>query len=262
MVQDGNGTKPIKNGFRLIFLSGLPRTGSTLLTSILSQNPKIHAEGNSALCQLMWDLQISCEINAKEQLESNNRINTKNTIMSSLPKIYYKNAKNKIIIDKCRTWTLPANLKIIENYILSDFKMIVMVRPMIEIVKSFVFIRQLNNWENPEFGLLDENSDPIMRSFNGLINVKNKNSNNFIFVEYDDLINEPQKTIKKIYKFLNLHKFNHNFDHIINTNLENDQILGLKGLHDIRPNISKRNIEVKISKKLEEKANFLTSQYE
>ncbi len=28
----------------MIFLSGLPRTGSTLLTSILTQNPDIHAE--------------------------------------------------------------------------------------------------------------------------------------------------------------------------------------------------------------------------
>ncbi len=38
------------------FISGLPRTGSTLLSSILYQNPLIHTEGNSALCQLMWDI--------------------------------------------------------------------------------------------------------------------------------------------------------------------------------------------------------------
>ena len=44
-------------------LSGLPRTGSTLLSAILYQNPKIHAEGNSGLCQLMWDLEVSCKHN-------------------------------------------------------------------------------------------------------------------------------------------------------------------------------------------------------
>ena len=38
---------------QFVCLSGLPRTGSTLLSAILSQNPLIHAEGNSAVSPLM-----------------------------------------------------------------------------------------------------------------------------------------------------------------------------------------------------------------
>jgi len=60
---------------KFFFISGLPRTGSTLLSSILYQNPLIHAEGNSALCQLMWDNYISCLCNSKEQLIANNKLN-------------------------------------------------------------------------------------------------------------------------------------------------------------------------------------------
>ncbi len=52
----------------IVLLSGLPRTGSTLLQNILVQNTKIHAEGNSGLCQIMWDSKISCEQNAVQQL--------------------------------------------------------------------------------------------------------------------------------------------------------------------------------------------------
>ena len=56
---------------QFVFLSGLPRTGSTLLSAILSQNPKIYSEGNSAVCQLMYDMQQSCIHKAKEQLIAN-----------------------------------------------------------------------------------------------------------------------------------------------------------------------------------------------
>ena len=45
---------------KFIGLSGLPRSGATLLSAILDQNPEIHAEGSSAVCQLMWDVHKSC----------------------------------------------------------------------------------------------------------------------------------------------------------------------------------------------------------
>ena len=156
----------------IFFLSGLPRTGSTLLTSILSQNPQIHAKGNSPLCQLMWDLQVSCS--NTEQMQNNPDVSDK--LLSSIPKTFYENS-NKNIVDKCRSWTLPANLELIDNYITKSPKIIVMLRPMVEIVKSFVFIRTMNNWKNPEEGLLDDKSEPIMRSFDGVKHSKSINWN-------------------------------------------------------------------------------------
>jgi hypothetical protein len=75
---------------QFVCLSGLPRTGSTLLSAILGQNPKIHAEGNSAVCQLMWDMYCSCTQNAKEQLLANNRSHTMMNLIKSIPQVYYK----------------------------------------------------------------------------------------------------------------------------------------------------------------------------
>jgi hypothetical protein len=40
---------------------GLPRTGSTLLINLLMQNPNIHGEGASLLCELMWQTQQMCD---------------------------------------------------------------------------------------------------------------------------------------------------------------------------------------------------------
>ena len=85
-----------------VFLSGLPRTGSTLLSAILSQNPEIQAEGNSALCQIMWDAHVSCTVNATEQLKANKRYeNTLKDIVSEIPNMYYKKSESSIIVDKC-----------------------------------------------------------------------------------------------------------------------------------------------------------------
>ena len=76
---------------QFVCLSGLPRSGSTLLSAILSQNPDIHAEGNSAVCQLMWDINKSCETTASEQLKANYREKTINDMVLSIPNTYYKN---------------------------------------------------------------------------------------------------------------------------------------------------------------------------
>ena len=243
---------------KFIALSGLPRTGSTLLSAILSQNPDIHAEGNSAVCQLMWDMQQSCNGNSKQQLIANNKYDIINDLIASIPDIYYKNITQPIIVDKCRSWTLPDNMNMLSNYIDENPKVIVLERPLIDIVKSFVALRLKNNWiGNPEKGLLDEWSEPIMRSYNGVKWAKENNKGEFLFVKYDDIVNDTKETLKKIYEFCELEYFEHNFNHIINKHPENDEVYEMLGQHDIRPTISKRKIEVNLSNKIINKCKAL-----
>ena len=104
---------------QFVCLSGLPRSGSTLLSALLSQNPTIHAEGNSAVCQLMWDMYESCTNKASEQLKANNRHATIRDLISQLPQIYYKNIpkEKQIVVDKCRSWTIPINIALLKEYI-------------------------------------------------------------------------------------------------------------------------------------------------
>jgi sulfotransferase len=242
---------------KIIGLSGLPRSGSTLLSSILSQNPDIHAEGNSAVCQLMWDMQHSCNGNAKEQLLANNRNKTGKDLISSIPSVYYKDVKAPIIIDKCRSWTLPDNMMMLYNYVDSNPKVIVLERPLIEVIKSFVNLRKENNWQgNLEKGLLDVGY-PIERSLSGIKWAKANNKGEFIFIQYDDLVSNPQNIIDSIYEFCGLKSYNHNFNNIVNKHPENDSVYGLLGQHDIRPTINKRNIDVKLSNSIIKKCKQL-----
>jgi sulfotransferase len=235
-------------GKRYIGLSGLPRTGSTLLSSILSQNPEIHAEGNSAVCQLMWDMQCSVYDSSILQLTVSNRIDTGIELIKNIPNMYYKDVTASTVIDKCRSWTLPDNMAMLNKYFEHKPKVLVLERPLVEIVRSFVALRQANNWQGDlEAELLDDWSEPIMRSYEGVKWAKANNNGEFLFVQYDDLLNDTKSTIDKIYEFCELKSFEHDFNNIVNKHPENDTIYGMLGQHDIRPTISKRELDVTLS---------------
>ena len=243
---------------KIIGLSGLPRSGSTLLSSILSQNIDIHAEGNSAVCQLMWDAQCSVLGTANQQLIASNRIDTGIELIKNIPNIYYKDVKASTVIDKCRSWTLPDNMAMLNKYFEHEPKVLVLERPLVEIVRSFVALRQANNWQgNLEQGLLDDWSEPIMRSYEGVKWAKANNNGEFLFVQYNDLINNTKSIIDTIYEFCELESFEHDFNNIINKHPENDEVYGMLGQHDVRPTISKRELNITLSNEIIKKCNYL-----
>lgn len=254
---------------QLVCLSGLPRSGSTLLSAILSQNPLIHAEGNSAVCQIMWDLQQSCVTNAKEQLGANNRLHTTHDLISSVPHIYYKHnhLDEKIVVDKCRSWTIPDNVEMLKKYIDNNIKVIILERPILEVVSSFAKLFNDNDIDNTIIQqrltqMIGPNSEPIMRSLGGIIWAKQNNqNNNFLFISYDELISKTQETVEKIYMFCNWEPFTHDFQNIIPKYKENDAIYKLNRQHDIRNQIEKRNYAVTLPGEIIQKCNAIDAIY-
>ena len=241
---------------QFVCLSGLPRAGSTLLSAILSQNPLIHAEGNSAVCQLMWDMQQSCLTSAKEQLKANDREkSTMHTLLSNIPKLYYTNltGTEKIVVDKCRSWTILANISLLEKYIDPNYKIIILERSVTSIVKSFLKLYQANGLHinsEPEH-LLTPNSEPIMRSLAGINWAKKNNqANHFLFIQYDDLVRAPAEVVQRIYEFCQWAPFVHNFDNIVCKYPENDEVYRLKGMHQVHDAVMPRKNPVVLQKKL------------
>ena len=60
-------------------------------------------------------------------------------------------------------------------------------------------------------------------------------------VEYDDLISNPNGTLKKIYDFLEIDFYSHNFEKIENTNREIDDQWCLKDMHYVRDKLEKKS---------------------
>lgn len=239
---------------QFVALSGLPRTGSTLLSSILSQNSKIHAEGNSAVCQLMWDVQQSV-VNS-EQIKASNR-DLLDVLVKPIPHTYYAEVTKPIIVDKCRSWTLSANVEMLNRYFDNAPKIIVLVRPIVEIVASCLNLFKNNGVTHLQAGLLDDGSEPIMRSLAGVEWARKNNNGEFLFVTYDELVDDTQVSLDRIYEHCGWQPFSHNFDEIVNQYQENDDVYGLKGQHDIRPQVSRRTVDIDLSDELIEKCNRL-----
>jgi sulfotransferase len=233
---------------QFIGLAGLPRCGSTLLSCILAQNPKIHSEGTSGLMQLMLDIRYSCNTKTKEYLDANHKQYVKKDIVSSIPSMYYSNTNKPIIVDKCRSWTFPVGFHLLKNYMNINSKVIVLYRPIIEIVSSFVFLAKANGKYDDkfEFSLLTQNSKPLSIYINGTINALKEKREKCLFIDYHSLVDNTTETLKQIYEFCEWEWFDHNLQNIINEYPEDDSIHKIPGLHDVRPTISKRILKVSL----------------
>ena len=245
---------------QFVCMSGLPRSGSTLLSALLSQNPKIHAEGNSAVCQLMWDMQQSYKTNCGEQINANNRQGTIQELISNIPQTYYNkiDSEEKIVVDKCRSWSLPDNMELLRTYVDKNIKVIMLERSIVDIVKSFCKLYKKNNMIIQPDTFLQEGSEPIMRSLGGLIYAKqNNNANNFLFISYDDLVKSPEITMNRIYEFCGWEPFQHDFDNIVPKYNENDSSYNLKGFHDVRPSIGRLEHTIVLPPIIIEKCNII-----
>jgi len=239
------------------FISGLPRSGSTLLSSLLQQNSDMYIEGNSGVCQLMWDLKASSENNCGEQIKSNNKENAINELISLIPNVYYNKVDKPIVFDKCRSWTLSSNYSLIENYITKKPKIIVLIRPIIEIIKSFEFLHKKNNIDLDISNFLIDWSEPVVRSYYGILDVIENHKENCMFITYDTLVSNTKYVMDEIYSFLEITHFNHDFNNInINLN-ENSEIYGLNNLHYVSNTISKSKYDILLPDDIIEKYNNL-----
>jgi len=255
---------------QFVCLSGLPRSGSTLLSALLCQNPNIHAEGNSAVCQLMWDVHQSCNNTAKEQLLANDRIPTAIRLISAVPHLYYEGISEKVVVDKCRSWSLEPNIQLLRQYVDKNIKVIVLERSVTEIVQSFVkLFRSVGVCsEEKEMALVVPGSEPIMRSLAGVLWAKQNNQEGtFLFLSYEELTSQPQQTMEKIYSFCGWESFEHDFENVKVKYSESDEVYGLPGQHIVREKVKKNSNITLLSETLadqcrkieEEIANFVQS---
>lgn len=225
------------------FISGLPRSGSTLLSAILKQNPNFYSDIASPIESIISktiDLITSSENNLN--IDEKQRKNTIYGIFNG----YYDHIKMPVIFDSSRNWTKKTNfLKSLFDYT----KILCPVRDIVDILNSFesissknsLYTSTLTNRNNSIFGRCDEMmdarggvvSEPWMSLHEGYA----ANSNMIMIIEYNDLCKNPKKTMKKIYEFLEKPYYSHNFENIEYSNENFDKFCNLSGLHTVKNRI-------------------------
>jgi hypothetical protein len=249
-----------------IFLSGMFRTGSNLLSSILNQNKLIYSEGISAMCNILWDfnLSISNDRIKNELLAVNKGDDEKiKKIIKSIFNSYYEK-KNKIIFDKNTSWTITENIKLLKKYVTDKPKIIVLTRNIEDAAKSYINILLQNGYsqtdaEQTVFNFNSVGTKPLMRPVAGVMNSKiNNDLADFFYIDYDDLIFNTEKVINDLYVFCNIPNFKHSYSNIEIKYSENPKYL-FKNMIEVRPEILKRKIDVSLSQKALDKINDINS---
>ena len=86
------------------FMAGLPRSGSTLLKSILNQNPELHTEPVSPVLELTH--YTNTYFQDSEQYLGYPKPKSAHKVISSILEDYYDDVEKPFIIDHCRAWSI------------------------------------------------------------------------------------------------------------------------------------------------------------
>jgi hypothetical protein len=212
------------------FLTGLPRSGNTLLGSIINQNNNISLTANTILTGVIYQLYLLTDSEIARNFPDKKSFNN---IIKNVFNNYYKHWKAKYIIDR-GTWGTPTNLYLLKS-IIKKPKFIILYRPVLECLASFIKIEKPINVEEKCHQLMNSNG-MIGKS---LWSVKNiiKEKEDYITINYSDLINKPLDQINKIYEFLKIDNFNHKFknlDDFSTNNIKYDDSVLNAPLHKIR----------------------------
>lgn len=235
----------------LYFLSGLPRSGSTLLGSILNQHPDVYVSPTSPLGDILSDIEKS--FNKTDVQFTFDRKKISDNVYHAVLSSFYKHIDSPIILDKHRSW--PENIHTVQQFILNKPKIVATYRPIPEILTSYISLINRTKHENNYIDLdLKNDNLPITNSnradclwreyvspcYKSLVSSIANYPDLIHLVDYNQFVEHPQQEMDKICNFLEISSFDYNFLNIENKcSEEKDLEWGLIGLHDIRPKIKK-----------------------
>ena len=234
--------KLVKNK-KIFFLAGFPRSGNTLLTSILNQNPDICCTPNSVTLEIYKDIFL---IKQKDVFINYPDHKSLDNVLDTVYSAYYKDWNYKYIIDRGPAGTI-SNLKLLKKHFKKEIKVIFLVRPILEVLASWVtwasktpdnYLRRVSSNPTEACHYLMHKKGQIIMELLCMQNLlKPENKHMVHFVDYKELVGKPGPTIKGIYKFLGIPSFKHRFvdlDQVVVNGISYQDITLGKGMHTIK----------------------------
>ena len=232
----------MQNG--LHFISGLPRSGSTLLAAILRQNPRFHAGMSSPVGSLFLALQgaMSRRNEAAVFIDDGQKRELLKGIFDSY---YHAIHPQQIVFDTNRAWCskLPTLVPLFPQA-----KVICCVRHVPWIMDSIERLIRENAFElSGIFGF--ESLNTVYTRVNrlavsdGLVGFAldalreafwSAHADRLILIGYEALTQKPEHTLRTLYEFLGEPWFEHDFDNVEFEAEQFDLALGTPNLHRVR----------------------------
>lgn len=234
---------------KLFFQSSLPRAGSTMLQNILAQNPDIYATPTSGVLELIYGARENYS-NSPEFIAQDKELMQKGYLAfckEGMDAFYNAITDKKYVVDKSRGWGVHYDmLQIIRG---EKPKVICLIRDLRDVFASMennfrknpeksqgivnwatgqatTVEKRIDYWiQNPPVGIAIERLREIIRYGNDA---------NILFVQYENLCLRPDSEMIRIYQYLDIPYFKHDFDNIEQVTKEDDEVYGAFGDHVIR----------------------------
>ena len=234
---------------KIFFQSSLPRSGSTILQNILAQNSDIYATPTSGVLELIFASRQNYTDSAEFKAQDSNlmRMGFLNYCKNGIFGFYDAITTRKYVVDKSRGWGIHYDFL---NSVLGEKpKIICMVRDLRDVFASMENnfrkhpdkAQPIVNWaemrgtsvpkridvwsQSPPIGLAIERLQEMIRL--GI-------DKQILFVKYEDLCLRPNAEMVRIYEYLGIDYFHHDFEHITQFTKEDDTVYGAFGDHTIR----------------------------
>jgi len=242
---------------RFAFLAGLPRSGSTLLSGLLSQRPDVHI---SLLSDTHEVLRYAHSTMPTKENYRAGEVSSRNDLLTNALSAMYASKDVALVIDKSRVWGTPYFRNVLREALGEDPRIIAPIRPLTEIVASFIRLcdRNPNNyidaamvaedfhsyWRKP---IGDARTDWLLLP-NGHLGTamlslygayQPESAACYLPVPYADLCTNTLLTLKGIEDFLEIPPFDYQLDSITGPASNDEQVYGAPDMHYIRPVIGR-----------------------
>ena len=235
---------------KIHFISGLPRSGSTLFSGILRQNPRFYANMSSPVGSLLNG--VLEQIGAGSEFYSFfDEVKRKN-MCHALFDAYYRDQKDKeVLFDTNRMWTSKMH-QLVELF--DEFKIICLVRNPAWVMDSFEQIYRKNPFNYSKM-FAPGNRHTVYSRCESMVNggivgaawtalkeaYYGDYSDKLLLVDYDLLTLHPAKTVALVYQFIGEPLFQHDFDNVDFSHDEFDYTIGVKGLHTVKKKVEHKS---------------------
>jgi sulfotransferase len=229
------------------FISGLPRSGSTLLSALLRQNPRFHAHISSPVAGLVNELLNGMSGQNEFSLFISDQ-QRQRILRGLFEQFYGKEYSASVIFDSNRAWCSRMALL---HSLFPNNKVIACVREVPWIVDSIERLIQRNTFSPSAIfnyqagGTVYSRADAVANAdgmlgypYNALKEAfYGAHASRLLLVRYESLVDNPQAVLDGIYAFIGEPAFKHDMDNVQFDASEFDQRAGTPGLHDVRPSV-------------------------
>jgi len=234
---------------RIAFQSSLPRSGSTLFSNIVGQNPGFHVTPTSGLLDLLYAARAQFSHGAEFKAQDRGAMEQAfaGFCRGGLEGYATALTDKPWLLDKSRGWGVHHAFL---NAFYPNPKIVCLVRDPIDIFCSMernfrkaslkdpgivnhsemlntTLEKRMDHWAaTPPVGLALERLLEILRQ--GI-------ADQMLFIRYENLCANPRRELERFYAYLGLpYCDQHKFDEVLQITVEDDEVYGIFGDHRIR----------------------------